>query len=84
MNMRKEKKKKKRRSGISAACDYCRVQSEILPDALHKSLKKGKGSTQVIYLKMSVSDNDVILSSTSCPASLWDEGMSRTTPDTRL
>lgn len=49
-----------------------------------EDFKKGEGRTQVIYLKMSVSDNDVMLSSTSRPASLWDEGMSRTTPDTRL
>ncbi len=49
-----------------------------------EEFKKGNGRTQVIYLKTSVSDNDVMLSSTSRPASLWDEGMSRTTPDTRL
>lgn len=48
----------------------------------YRDLKKGKGRTQVIYLKLSVSDNDVMLSSTSRPASMWDEGMSRT--DTRL
>lgn len=49
-----------------------------------EEFKKGKGRRQVIYLKTSVSDNDVMLSSTSRPASLWDEGMSRTAPDTRL
>lgn len=48
----------------------------------YRDLRKGNGRTQVIYLKLSVSDNDVMLSSTSRPASMWDEGMSRT--DTRL
>lgn len=52
--------------------------------SVREPFKKGRGRAQVIYLKMSVSDNDVTLSSTSRPASLWDKGMSRTRPDTRL
>lgn len=69
--------------------DFCslRLAAALSQKSLRRpreEFKKGEGRTQVIYLKMSVSDNDVMLSSTSCPASLWDEGMSRTTPDTRL
>lgn len=37
----------------------------------------------MIHLSGSAGDDDVTLSSTRRPASTWDGGMSRTTPDTR-
>lgn len=94
-NLAKKKKKNLRKQDISLSMSWGRservIEREIAAAVSQKSsrrpgeeFKKGKGRRQVIYLKTSVSDNDVMLSSTSRPASLWDEGMSRTAPDTRL